>query len=407
MGAWLACSLRTPAPWGSIRSGGTPGNLHGTPGIGEVPAMNKFVLVIVLAVGLVVGYMGAGYLSPGSQQEAGETATTETADAGAAGSTVRWKMPSTFPGNLVILGTGGKDFVERLREVSDNTIQVQFFEPGALVPALEIFDAVSTGAVDAGWSTPGYWAGKVPALQFFTAVPFGPLPGEVIAWLKFGGGDDLFRELYSAHNIHPMHCMMISPEASGWFRNPIESVEDLQGLKMRFFGLGAKVMEKLGVSTQLLAGGDIYPALDLGTIDATEFAQPVIDLELGFYQVAKHYYLPGWHQPTSFSEFIVNMERWNELSLAQKAQVETTCAESILTSYGLAESLQPDALVQLEERGVNVHQWEPEFLALFENAWNEVVEEEAAKNADFARVWASLSDFREKYNTWGDRGYLP
>ncbi|MXX21956.1 MAG: TRAP transporter substrate-binding protein [Rhodospirillales bacterium] len=316
-------------------------------------------------------------------------------------------MPSTFPGNLVILGSGGKEFVERIEEVSGGTINIQFFEPGALVPALEIFDAVSTGAVDAGWSTPGYWAGKIPALQFFTAIPFGPLPGEVMAWLRYGGGNELFIELYAGHNIHPVHCMMISPEGSGWFRNPIESVDDLQGLKMRFFGLGAKVMEKVGVSTQLLAGGDIYPALDLGTIDATEFAQPVIDFDLGFYQVAKHYYLPGWHQPTSFSEFIVNMDQWQTLSVAQQAQVETTCAESILKSYGLAESLQPDALVQFEERGVTVHQWEPEFLAVFENAWNEVVEEEAAKDADFARVWTSLSEFREKYKTWGDRGYLP
>ena len=374
--------------------------------------MNKILLVVVLVIGLVAGYVGAGLMSPDAPQQAGDAATTAATDAGdaaapGADATVRWKMPSTFPGNLVILGTIGKEFVERIEEVSGGTIQIQFFEPGALVPALEIFDAVSTGAVDAGWSTPGYWAGKVPALQFFTAIPFGPLPGEAIAWLRYGGGDELFAELYAAHNIHPVHCMMISPEASGWFRNPIESVDDLQGLKMRFFGLGAKVMEKVGVSTQLLAGGDIYPALDLGTIDATEFAQPVIDYELGFYQVAKHYYLPGWHQPTSFSEFIVNMDQWQSLSPAQQAQIETTCSESILNAYGLAESLQPDALVQLEERGVTVHQWEPEFLAVFENAWNEVVEEEASKDADFARVWASLSEFREKYRTWGDRGYLP
>ncbi len=371
--------------------------------------MNKLLLVIVLAVGLVAGYLGAGLFSPDTPQEAGDPSGPATSGAGGAdgSATVRWKMPSTFPGNLAILGTGGKDFVDRIREVSDGTIQIQFFEPGALVPALEIFDAVSTGAVDAGWSTSGYWAGKVPALQFFTAVPFGPLPGEAIAWLHHGGGNELFAELYAAHNIHPVHCMMISPEASGWFRTPIESVDDLQGLKMRFFGLGAKVMEKLGVSTQLLAGGDIYPALDLGTIDATEFAQPVIDYDLGFHQVAKHYYLPGWHQPTSFSELIVNQERWQALGAAQQAQIEATCSESIVKTYGLAESLQPDALGRLEERGVTVHQWGPEFLEAFEAAWNETVEEEAAKDADFARVWTSLSEFREKYRTWGDRGYLP
>ena len=156
----------------------------------------------------------------------------------------------------------------------------------------------------------------------------------------------------------------------------------------------------MGVSTQLLAGGDIYPALDLGTIDATEFAQPVIDYDLGFYQVAKHYYLPGWHQPTSFSELIVNLDRWSQLSLTQKAQIEATCAESIVRSYARSEALQPDALDKLQDKGVTIHQWPAEFLDAFEAAWFEVVEEEAANNEDFARVWASLSEFRETYRTW-------
>ena len=353
-----------------------------------------------IAVGVLITYFAGRDGEPASQTE-------EAAPPPAVEDTVRWKMASTFAGSLTQLGSLGIRVQDRVEAVSDGAVQIKFFDPGALVPALEIFDAVSSGGLDAGWSTPGYWAGKVPALQLFAAVPFGPPANEYMAWFYFGGGKELFEEIYARHNIRGILCGVIPPEASGWFRQPIESVDDLQGLKMRFFGLGAKVMEKVGVSTQLLAGGDIYPALDLGTIDATEFAQPVIDFDLGFYQVAKHYYLPGWHQPTSFSEFIVNMDQWQTLSVAQQAQVETTCAESILKSYGLAESLQPDALVQFEERGVTVHQWEPEFLAVFENAWNEVVEEEAAKDADFARVWTSLSEFREKYKTWGDRGYLP
>ncbi|OZG69701.1 C4-dicarboxylate ABC transporter, partial [Hahella sp. CCB-MM4] len=151
-------------------------------------------------------------------------------------------------------------------------------------------------AVEAGWSTPGYWAGRVPALQLLAAVPFGPQAPEYLAWLKFGGGQEFLDELYEPHNIKSIICAVIAPEASGWFRNEINSVEDLRGLSMRFFGLGAKVMERMGVSTQLLAGGDIFPALELGTIDATEFSMPAIDLNLGFYQVASYYYFPGWHQ---------------------------------------------------------------------------------------------------------------
>ena len=223
-------------------------------------------------------------------------------------STVRWRMASAFPGELVHMGDQGKMIEERIRILSIGTMEFEFFEPGALVQAFEIFDAVSNGSVDAGWSAAGYWAGKIPALQFFTATPFGPSAGEMLAWMYYGGGRQLFEELYHAHNIHGIPCNLIPPEAGGWFRDPVESVDDLKGLKMRFFGLGARVMEKLGVSTQLLPGGDIYPALELGAIDATEFSMPAIDQDLGFHEIARHYYFPGWHQPTSMGELIVNLD---------------------------------------------------------------------------------------------------
>jgi TRAP-type mannitol/chloroaromatic compound transport system substrate-binding protein len=324
----------------------------------------------------------------------------------AAADTVRWKMASAFAGEMVQLGTLGKRFERRLDTLSSGTLQVKFFEPGALVPALEIFDTVSSGAIDAGWSSPGYWAGKIPALQFFAAVPFGPSAGEYLAWLYFGGGEEIFQEIYKRHNIHAMHCGMISPEGSGWFREPINTVEDFKGIKMRFFGLGAKVMEKLGVSTQLLAGGDIFPALELGTIDATEFSMPAIDRDLGFYQVAKHYYFPGWHQPSSLIEFIVNQERWDALDEARRAMIETTCGDSI--SYGIAEgeAIQFGALEELQEKGVTLHRWSPEILDALRAGWEEVVAEESAKDADFARVWKELSAFREGYALWASYGYL-
>ena len=320
--------------------------------------------------------------------------------------TVRWKMASTFPGNLNIIGEGGINFTKRLETVSGGSIKVKFFEPGALVPPLEIFDAVSSGAVDAGWSTAGYWAGKIPAVQFFTAIPFGPNATEFLAWYHEGGGKELWEEIYARHNLHPVQCVMISPESSGWFREEINSVEDLKGLKMRFFGLGAKVMDKVGASTQLLAGGDIYPALELGTIDATEFAMPSIDIDLGFYQIAKHNYFPGWHQPASALELLINLDKWNALSETQKAQVEATCSESVVKGLAMAESRQPDALKQLQEKGVTLHRWPDETLEVLRNAWHEVVKEEAAKDEDFAKVWNSLSTFRENYKIWKDLGFV-
>ena len=319
---------------------------------------------------------------------------------------VKWKMASTFPGSLTQLGTSGVRFQNQISKVSGKNIQIKFFEPGALVPALEVFDAVSSGSVDAGWSTPGYWAGKVPALPLFAAVPFGPSAQEYMAWIYYGGGKQLFEEIYAKHNIKGIFCGVIPPEASGWFRKEIKSIQDLKGMKMRFFGLGAKVMEKIGVSTQLIAGGDIFPALELGTIDATEFSMPAVDLDLGFYQVAKHYYFPGWHQQSTLQELMINMDKWNSLSDTQKAQIETTCGDNMRNGIAEGEAIQVDALNTLKEKGVNIHKWSDEILDALEAAWMEVVEEESNNDADFKRSWESLSLFRKEIEVWKSLGYL-
>ncbi len=319
---------------------------------------------------------------------------------------VKWKMASTFPGSLTQLGTAGVRFQEQISRISNKNIQVKFFEPGALVPALEVFDAVSSGAIDAGWSTPGYWAGKVPALPLFGAVPFGPSAGEYMAWIYYGGGKQLFEEIYAKHNIKGIFCGVIPPEASGWFRKEINTIEDMKGMKMRFFGLGAKVMEKIGVSTQLIAGGDIFPALELGTIDATEFSMPAVDLNLGFYQVAKHYYFPGWHQQSTLFELMVNMDKWNKLSDTQRAQIEVTCGDNMRNSIAEGDAIQIKALETLKSKGVIIHKWSSEILQTLEKAWMEVVEEESSKDEDFRRSWNSLSTFRKNYQTWKDLGYL-
>ncbi len=365
---------------------------------------------LAAAGGVVVGIaIGATLFRSGDETEGAtqtdSSAPTTVAEPGV-GPSVQWKLAGLFPRTLVLTGEQGVRFVDRLKVISNGDIELKYFEPGALVPGLEIFDAVSSGAIDAGWASPGFWAGKVSALQFFTAVPFGPEPGELLGWLMYGGGRELVEELYHRHNIHPLICNMTSPEGSGWFRRPIESVDDLRGLKMRFFGLGAKVVEKLGVSTQLIAPGDIFPALELGTIDAAEFAMPVMDEALGLDQVAKHYYFPGWHQPASFGDLIVNIERWEALNATQKAQIEMACRESVLRGLAEGEALQGKALEALQERGVTLHRWPPEMIAAFRGAWHEVAAEQAAADADFARVWESLSTFRETYSLWGEYGYL-
>jgi TRAP-type mannitol/chloroaromatic compound transport system substrate-binding protein len=208
---------------------------------------------------------------------------------------------------------------------------------------LETFDAVSYGALDAAWSSPGFWSGKVPALQIFAAIPFGPDSPEYLAWYYNGGGQEIFEQIYHKNNIHSIICGISPPEASGWFKNEIKSLEDLKGIRMRFFGLGARVMSKFGVSTQLLATGDIFPALELGVIDATEFSMPAVDLKLGFNKIAKHYYFPGWHQQSTFFELMINLDKWQSLSDQQQAQINTTCGDNIRFAIAQGEALQAEA----------------------------------------------------------------
>ncbi len=320
--------------------------------------------------------------------------------------TVRWKMGATFPSKLVQLGSLGKTLEANIKALSGGTLQLKYFEPGALVPALELFDAIKSGSVDAGWSTPGYWQGKEPALALFSAVPFGPSAGEYAAWIYHGGGEKLMQKIYNKHGLHSLVCGVIAPEASGWFRQEIKSIDELKGKKMRFFGLGAKVMQKLGVDTQLLAGADIYPALERGTIDATEFSMPAIDLNLGFYQIAKHYYFPGWHQQSTLFELLMNKKKWDALSEQHKAVLKVACLANFTLGLAEGEAIQSKALKTLKEKGVQIHRWSEEDLAKLERAWKEVAAEIAAKDANFKEAWDSLNKFRAEYSVWRELGYL-
>ena len=318
----------------------------------------------------------------------------------------RWKMHSAFAEKLSVIGPPPVRLAEDLERMSDGEFQIRVFEPGALVPAIQYYDAVSEGSVDAAWGTAGFNANKNSAYNFFGAVPFGPGGGEYLAWMYHGGGLELATELYGKDNIKYLLCGIIPPETSGWFRNEITSLDQLKGLKMRFYGLGAKVMEKFGVSTQLLAAGDIYPALELGTIDATEFSLPSIDRDLGFYQIAKHNYFPGWHQQSTLNEILVNQDKWDALSDPHKAMLETACKANVARMFAEGEALQFKAMQENQEKGVQIHRWPDETLAKFEEAWKQVAQEEAAGNPDSAKIWESYSKFRDDYAIWRENGYL-
>ncbi len=320
---------------------------------------------------------------------------------------VRWKMASTFTSTADVVGESGPIFTENLRKMSGGNLDIRFHEPGALVPGLEVFNAVTRGAIESGWTSPGFAVGQIPSAPWFTTVPFGPPAGEFLAWLKYGGGHQLKDEIYARHGVKGVSCIMIAPEGSGWFRREIKTVDDLKGLKMRFFGLGGKVMQKLGVSTQLLPPGDIFPALERGVIDAAELSFPSWDLKSGFHQVAKHYYFPGWHQQSSVGEFLVNLKKWEELPDEYKKMIEVACDANITWSFATSEARQFAAMRELvDKHGVKIHYWSEAILAKMRSAWEEVLAEESARDPDFKRVYESYAAFRKQYAIWREHGYL-
>ena len=319
---------------------------------------------------------------------------------------VRVQMGWAFPSTTGLLGPTQTRLVEMLRELSGGSIDVKGFEPGALVPANQYLDAVGNGSLDMAWTVSGFWTGKDIAFAMYGSVPFGPDVGEYLAWMKHGGGEKLMKELHAKYNVEVIPCGVISPEASGWFRKEIKTLDDLKGLKMRFFGLGANVMQKLGVSTQLLQAGEIFQALQLGTIDATEFSMPVMDLSLGFHQVAKHYYFPGWHQQATINELIISKKKWAEFSKTQKAIIQGACDATMLRQFAEGEAGQFKAMKEIQSKGVTIHKWPKNFLDAFEKAWIEVAAEQVAKSPEFKKGWDSYSAFRKEYAIWKDMGYL-
>lgn len=319
---------------------------------------------------------------------------------------VRAQMGWAFPSNTGLLGPTQTRLVELLRAMSGGSIDVRGFEPGALVPASQYLDAVGNGSLDMAWTVSGFWTGKDIAFAMYAAVPFGPDAGEYLAWMRHGGGEQMMKELHGKYGVEALMCGLIPPEASGWFRKEIKSPDDLKGLKMRFFGLGANVMQKLGVSTQLLQAGEIFQALQLGTIDATEFSMPVMDITLGFHQVAKHYYFPGWHQPATINTLLISRKKWAEFSPAQQTMIKTACDATMLQQYAEGEAVQFKAMKEIQAKGVTIHRWPKQFLDLFEKTWNEVAAEQAAKSPEFKKAWDSYSAFRKDYAIWKDHGYL-
>ncbi len=320
---------------------------------------------------------------------------------------VRWQVPMSFASTLTALGDTMPWVADQLRTVSGGSIDLQVAEPGAVIPALSIFENVSTGAVDAGYSWMGYEIGQVPASALFGATPFGLESTDFMAWLDFHGGRELLNETFAPHNVYPIPCGTISPEAAGWFRNEVTGPEDFAGMKFRAAGVGGEIMSEFGMSVTMLPGGELYQALETGVLDATEFSLPTVDKQLGFYQIAKYYYLPGWHQPSTNQFLYVNLDVWNDLDEQTQGMIELACRAGMGYAIARAEALQGAVIAEFEELGVNVRTYDDDTLRAFYDATQRVMERRSASDEQFGKVYASMMAFQKELSPWKEMGYLP
>ena len=335
--------------------------------------------------------------------------TTVTTDVQSKSAQLRlnWRVPIVFPRTMPVLGENPVYLAQMIGQASNGSIKFNLFDPGEIAPAFAITDAVRDGKVSAGYTWLGYDQGKIPSSPLISAVPFGMEPWEYSAWWFEAGGRELTENLYLEHNLMPLYCGMTGPETAGWFRDKIETLEDVRGLKIRFAGLGGKVIERLGASVTMIPGGEIFQALEKGAIDATEFALPIVDQSLGFNRVAKFNYYPGWHQPFTASHLVVNLEVWRQLSQADQHLIEIACTAAVTRNLAQAEALQGDVIAGFKDIGVSAEILPEALLRELNRVADEILDEEAAKDKDFAEILASQRAFRNSYAQWKSRAYLP
>ncbi|NOZ10496.1 MAG: ABC transporter substrate-binding protein [Gammaproteobacteria bacterium] len=356
--------------------------------------MKTSKILWLIAVLSIVGLTACG---PDDKQNASQEKTT----AAEAAKIFNWRMVTTWPPNFPIFQEGVERFAEEVKIMSGGRLNIKVYAGGQLVPPLQAFDAVSQGTVEMGHGAAYYWAGKIPAAQFFTAVPFGMNAQGMNAWFYGGGGLELWREIYKPYNLVPFPMGNTGVQMGGWFNKKIQSIKDLQGLKMRIPGLGGKVLAKAGGTPVLLAGGEIYTALERGTIDATEWVGPFHDLRLGLYRAAKFYYYPGWHEPGTALELIINDKAWQSLPDDLKLIVKTAARSASLSMFSEFEAKNLTALDTLKNQyNVEVYRFPQEVLDALRKLATEALDEEASKNADFKKVYEAYNKFRASNDAW-------
>jgi TRAP-type mannitol/chloroaromatic compound transport system substrate-binding protein len=313
---------------------------------------------------------------------------------------VRWRLASSFPKSLDTLFGAADLIAKQVAAITQNKFQIRPFAAGEIVPGLQVLDAVQNATVECGHTAPYYYIGKDFSFAFGTALPFGLTARQQNAWMYYGGGIDALTELFKSYNCVSLPAGNTGAQMGGWFRREIKSVADLSGLKFRIAGLGGQVLAKLGVVPQQIAGGDIYPALEKGTIDATEFVGPYDDEKLGFYKVAKYYYYPGFWEGSAQVSLIVNTKKWEELPKEYQAVLQSVCAESNVHMMSEYDAKNAEAIKKLVAAGAQLRAFPHEVMAAAHKAAFELYDEVAAKNARFKKIYDGWRKFRDEQYLW-------
>ncbi len=324
--------------------------------------------------------------------------------------TFEWKLVTSWPKNFPGLGTAPEKFATMVDEMSAGRLKVKVYGAGQLVPALEVFDAVSRGTAQMGHSGAYYWKGKAPAAQFFTSVPFGLTAQEMSGWIHYGGGMALWQEVYAPFNLIPLAGGNTGVQMGGWFNKEINSLKDLDGLKMRIPGLGGEVLQRAGGTPVTLPGAELFTALQTGAIDATEWVGPYNDLAFGLYKAAKYYYYPGWHEPGSMMEFTVNKDAFESLPKDLQAIVKVASLatnQDMLDEYTARNNVALKELI--EKHGVQMRAYPDDVLQKLKGLSHEVLEELAEKDPMSKKVYASFKSYLDKvteYHKITEQAYM-
>lgn len=314
--------------------------------------------------------------------------------------TISWRMAASWPKSLDTLYGGAELICNRVAAATGGKFTIKLFAAGEIVGGLQVLDAVQAGTVECGHTASYYYFGKDQTFAFGTAIPFGMNARQQYAWYVHGGGLELMRDFYKDYNVHNIPAGNTGCQMGGWFRKPIKSVADLKGLKFRVGGTGGTVLTKLGVVPQQIAGGDIYPALEKGTLDAAEWVGPYDDEKLGFYKVAKVYHYPGWWEGGPSTECLIGTKAWASLPKEYQAVLESACAEAYVWMLAKYDALNPPALKRLIAGGVQLLPFPNDVLAACYKASEENYQEVAAKNPKFKKIYEPWLKFRADQVQW-------